>query len=112
MDYSDSRNARLSAVANALLVNFSSSANLSSRFVTMAEKRRSPCTMSLKAHAFSVEALIGTEKKRKLEEDNENCFEEVNEVSSLTESPQPQTRRTCPSTRSCDIDCASDESRK
>ncbi|XP_051736757.1 T-box transcription factor TBX18 [Ctenopharyngodon idella] len=76
----------------------------------MAEKRRSPCTMSLKAHAFSVEALIGTEKKRKLEEDNENCFEEVNEVSSLTESPQPQTRRTCPSTRSCDIDCASDES--
>ncbi|XP_026055706.1 T-box transcription factor TBX18 [Carassius auratus] len=76
----------------------------------MAEKRRSPCTMSLKAHAFSVEALIGTEKKRKLEEDNENGFEEVNEVSNLTESPQPRTGRTCPSTRSCETDCASDES--
>ncbi|OCT80494.1 hypothetical protein XELAEV_18027306mg [Xenopus laevis] len=40
----------------------------------MAEKRRSPCTMSLKAHAFSVEALIGAEKqqqkkKRKRTED-------------------------------------------
>ncbi|XP_078256370.1 LOW QUALITY PROTEIN: T-box transcription factor TBX18 [Rhinoraja longicauda] len=34
----------------------------------MAEKRRSPSTMSLKAHAFSVEALIGAEKKRKLED--------------------------------------------
>ncbi|MEE6476338.1 hypothetical protein FKM82_011045 [Ascaphus truei] len=40
----------------------------------MAEKRRSPCTMSLKAHAFSVEALIGAEnkqqkkKRRKLED--------------------------------------------
>ncbi|XP_029451353.1 T-box transcription factor TBX18 isoform X2 [Rhinatrema bivittatum] len=40
----------------------------------MAEKRRSPCTMSLKAHAFSVEALIGAEKqqqqkrRRRLEE--------------------------------------------
>ncbi|XP_069743541.1 T-box transcription factor TBX18 isoform X3 [Narcine bancroftii] len=34
----------------------------------MAEKRRSPSTMSLKAHAFSVEALIGTEKKRKLDD--------------------------------------------
>nr|XP_033794159.1 T-box transcription factor TBX18 [Geotrypetes seraphini] len=31
----------------------------------MAEKRRSPCTMSLKAHAFSVEALIGNEKQQK-----------------------------------------------
>ncbi|XP_072134116.1 T-box transcription factor TBX18 isoform X3 [Mobula birostris] len=34
----------------------------------MAEKRRSPSTMSLKAHAFSVEALIGAEKKRKLDD--------------------------------------------
>ncbi|XP_016085416.1 T-box transcription factor TBX18-like [Sinocyclocheilus grahami] len=76
----------------------------------MTEKRRSPCTMSLKAHAFSVEALIGTEKKRKLEEDNENCFEEENEGSNLTESPQPRPGRTCPSTRSCETDCASDES--
>ncbi|KAG8582135.1 hypothetical protein GDO81_007937 [Engystomops pustulosus] len=31
----------------------------------MADKRRSPCTMSLKAHAFSVEALIGAEKQQK-----------------------------------------------
>ncbi|KAA0707227.1 T-box transcription factor TBX18 [Triplophysa tibetana] len=74
----------------------------------MAEKRRSPCTMSLKAHAFSVEALIGTEKKRKLEEDNENCFEEENEVANLTESSQGEGGRTC--SRSCEIDCPSDES--
>ncbi len=78
----------------------------------MAEKRRSPCTMSLKAHAFSVEALIGTEKKRKLEEDNENCFEEENEVSKLTESSEPRTGKSCPSTMSCETDCASDESRE
>uniref|UniRef100_UPI00398F1D33 T-box transcription factor TBX18 isoform X3 n=1 Tax=Pristiophorus japonicus TaxID=55135 RepID=UPI00398F1D33 len=41
----------------------------------MAEKRRSPSTMSLKAHAFSVEALIGAEKKRKLDERCENGVE-------------------------------------
>ncbi|XP_049612327.1 T-box transcription factor TBX18 [Syngnathus scovelli] len=31
----------------------------------MAEKRRSPCALSVKAHAFSVEALIGAEKRRR-----------------------------------------------
>ncbi|MBN3300179.1 TBX18 factor, partial [Amia calva] len=56
----------------------------------MAEKRRSPCTMSLKAHAFSVEALIGAEKKRKLR-DSEAGLEEVRAVSS------PEQHRTCAS---------------
>ncbi|XP_035277216.1 T-box transcription factor TBX18 [Anguilla anguilla] len=76
----------------------------------MAEKRRSPCTMSLKAHAFSVEALIGAEKKRKLEEDGENCLEEVTELSNQSESPRHKADRTCTADRSCDIDCASDGS--
>ncbi|KAG7460837.1 hypothetical protein MATL_G00203130 [Megalops atlanticus] len=76
----------------------------------MAEKRRSPCTMSLKAHAFSVEALIGAEKKRKLEEDGENCFEEVTELSNQNESPRHRADRTCASNRSCEIECASDGS--
>lgn len=31
----------------------------------MAEKRRSPCALSVKAHAFSVESLIGAEKRRR-----------------------------------------------
>ncbi|XP_028808801.1 T-box transcription factor TBX18 isoform X2 [Denticeps clupeoides] len=37
----------------------------------MAEKRRSPCALSVKAHAFSVEALIGAEKRRKLEREED-----------------------------------------
>ncbi|RXM34115.1 T-box transcription factor TBX18 [Acipenser ruthenus] len=74
----------------------------------MAEKRRSPCTMSLKAHAFSVEALIGAEKKRKLDEDSENCFEEVNEVSNQDEMQKDE--RNCSSKRGCEIDCSSDGS--
>ncbi|XP_048386794.1 T-box transcription factor TBX18 isoform X3 [Stegostoma tigrinum] len=41
----------------------------------MAEKRRSPSAMSLKAHAFSVEALIGAEKKRKVDGRSENGVE-------------------------------------
>lgn len=73
-------------------------------FKSMAEKRRSPCTMSLKAHAFSVEALIGAEKRRKLDdEDSESCFGEVNEVASLAGSA-------CGGGRNCDTDC--DASRK
>ncbi|XP_030642949.1 T-box transcription factor TBX18 [Chanos chanos] len=76
----------------------------------MAEKRRSPCTMSLKAHAFSVEALIGAEKKQKLEKDSENYFEEANEVSSLIGNPQLRPERTCASNRSCETDCTSDDS--
>ncbi|KAG9347654.1 hypothetical protein JZ751_005226 [Albula glossodonta] len=78
----------------------------------MAEKRRSPCTMSLKAHAFSVEALIGAEKKRKLEEDGENCFEEVTELSNQNESPRHRADRTCASNRSCEIECTSDGSQE
>uniref|UniRef100_A0A3B5LFX9 T-box domain-containing protein n=1 Tax=Xiphophorus couchianus TaxID=32473 RepID=A0A3B5LFX9_9TELE len=45
----------------------------------MAEKRRSPCALSVKAHAFSVEALIGAEKRRR------TSGEDV--VSDLTGSP-------------------------
>ncbi|KAK1801904.1 hypothetical protein P4O66_022539 [Electrophorus voltai] len=76
----------------------------------MAEKRRSPCTMSLKAHAFSVEALIGAEKRQKLEEgDTESCFEDVHEVSSLAGSPQLRAERTC-GDPSCELDCASEDS--
>ncbi|XP_072266516.1 T-box transcription factor TBX18 [Pyxicephalus adspersus] len=51
----------------------------------MADKRRSPCTMSLKAHAFSVEALIGAEKrkkKRKLEDEHTD----PSELSSVQQS--------------------------
>lgn len=63
--------------------------------------------MSLKAHAFSVEALIGAEKRRKLDdEDSESCFGEVNEVASLAASA-------CGGGgggRICDTDC--DASRK
>ncbi|TRY87029.1 hypothetical protein DNTS_009129 [Danionella cerebrum] len=95
-------------VPDALLVNFSFSVNIVSVRV-MAEKRRSPCTMSLKAHAFSVEALIGSEKKRKLDEDHDNnSFEEVNGASSPTESSQ--TARSCLRSSSCEVDCTGDES--
>ncbi|XP_006625898.1 T-box transcription factor TBX18 isoform X1 [Lepisosteus oculatus] len=76
----------------------------------MAEKRRSPCTMSLKAHAFSVEALIGAEKKRKLEGDSQDCFEEVNEVSNPNESPQHRADRTSASERGSENECTSDGS--
>ncbi|KAM6954181.1 T-box transcription factor TBX18 isoform 2-T2 [Aplochiton taeniatus] len=72
----------------------------------MAEKRRSPCTLSVKAHAFSVEALIGAEKRRKLGEDTESCFEEGTEVPDITESPGPVTGRVCAS----GIECTSDGS--
>ncbi|XP_023662629.1 T-box transcription factor TBX18 isoform X1 [Paramormyrops kingsleyae] len=75
----------------------------------MAEKRRSPCTMSLKAHAFSVEALIGAEKKRKLEEDSES-LEETSDGSNPNASPQHGAHRTCASDRSCEIECPSEGS--
>lgn len=75
-------------------------------FKGMADKRRSPCTMSLKAHAFSVEALIGAEKRRKLDdEDSESCFGEENEVASLAGSACGGSGG-----RNCDTDC--DASRK
>lgn len=78
----------------------------------MAEKRRSPCTLSVKAHAFSVEALIGAEKRRKIEEDTVNCFDEGTDVSDLTGSPGPRAERACASDRGSEIECASDGSRK
>ncbi|KAL0967143.1 hypothetical protein UPYG_G00248360 [Umbra pygmaea] len=51
----------------------------------MAEKRRSPCTLSVKAHAFSVEALIGAEKRRKFSEDETGvcCLEGDTELLKL-----------------------------
>ncbi|XP_067841037.1 T-box transcription factor TBX18 isoform X1 [Heptranchias perlo] len=57
----------------------------------MAEKRRSPSTMSLKAHAFSVEALIGAEKKMKLDERNENGVE-MKDITSQTENVSSSDR--------------------
>ncbi|XP_062323901.1 T-box transcription factor TBX18 isoform X1 [Osmerus eperlanus] len=76
----------------------------------MADKRRSPCTLSVKAHAFSVEALIGAEKRRKLEEDTGSCFEEGIEVSDLTGSPGPRAERACANDRGREIECASNGS--
>lgn len=78
----------------------------------MAEKRRSPCTLSVKAHAFSVEALIGAEKRRKLEEDIGTCLEEGTVVPELNGSPGPRAERACASDRGSEIECASDGSRK
>ena len=79
----------------------------------MADKRRSPCTLSVKAHAFSVEALIGAEKRRKLEEeDTGSCFEEGIEVSDLTGSPGPRAERVCANDRGRELECASNGSRK
>ncbi|XP_045577205.1 T-box transcription factor TBX18 [Salmo salar] len=51
----------------------------------MAEKRRSSCNLSVKAHAFSVEALIGAEKRRKLEDDDTGvcCLDEWTDVLEL-----------------------------
>ncbi|KAM4633891.1 T-box transcription factor TBX18 [Polymixia lowei] len=76
----------------------------------MAEKRRSPCTLSVKAHAFSVEALIGAEKRRKIEEESVNCLEDGTDVSDLTGSPGHRADRACVSDRGSEIECASDGS--
>ncbi|CAB1342504.1 unnamed protein product [Coregonus sp. 'balchen'] len=76
----------------------------------MAEKRRSPCTLSVKAHAFSVEALIGSEKRRKLGEDDTGvCFlEEVTEVLELPSNGGESKERACnhASYRGSEIECA------
>uniref|UniRef100_A0A1A8L5I0 T-box 15 n=2 Tax=Nothobranchius TaxID=28779 RepID=A0A1A8L5I0_9TELE len=74
----------------------------------MAEKRRSPCALSVKAHAFSVEALIGAEKRRRTtgEEDLTPGYEDGKEVSDLTGSPGLRTGRAC----SGEADCPSDGS--
>ncbi|XP_031692578.1 T-box transcription factor TBX18 [Oncorhynchus kisutch] len=80
----------------------------------MAEKRRSPCTLSVKAHAFSVEALIGSEKRRKLgEDDTRVCFlEEVTEVLELPSNGGEREERACnrASDRGSEIECVSDGS--
>uniref|UniRef100_A0A672I259 Uncharacterized protein n=1 Tax=Salarias fasciatus TaxID=181472 RepID=A0A672I259_SALFA len=58
----------------------------------MAEKRRSPCALSVKAHAFSVEALIGAEKRRRTsgEDAMSPGYEDGTDVSDLTGSPGPR----------------------
>lgn len=83
----------------------------------MAEKRRSPCALSVKAHAFSVEALIGAEKRRRTagEEALSPGYEDGTDVSDLTGSPGPRgdrADRAGTSDRGSEADCASDGSRK
>ncbi|XP_007906618.1 T-box transcription factor TBX18 [Callorhinchus milii] len=68
----------------------------------MAEKRRSPSTLSLKAHAFSVEALIGAEKKRKLDERREDGVE-MKDITSQTENA-PNSDRNSEDEKSCGTD--------
>lgn len=78
----------------------------------MAEKRRSPCALSVKAHAFSVEALIGAEKRRRTTGDDAAAvspgYEDGTDVSDLTGSPGPRADRACTS----EAECASDGSRE
>ena len=81
----------------------------------MAEKRRSPCALSVKAHAFSVEALIGAEKRRRTAREDAVSpgYEDGTDVSDLTGSPGPlRADRACTSDRGSEADCASDGSRK
>lgn len=80
----------------------------------MAEKRRSPCVLSVKAHAFSVEALIGAEKRRRTTEEDALSagLEEGIDVADLTESSGPRADRACTSDRGSEAECASDGSRK
>ncbi|GLD59624.1 T-box transcription factor TBX18-like protein [Lates japonicus] len=78
----------------------------------MAEKRRSPCALSVKAHAFSVEALIGAEKRRRTagEDAVSPGYEDGTDVSDLTGSPGPRADRACTSDRGSEAECASDGS--
>ncbi|KAG8011147.1 T-box transcription factor TBX18 [Nibea albiflora] len=78
----------------------------------MAEKRRSPCALSVKAHAFSVEALIGAEKRRRTvgEDAVSPGYEDGTDVSDLTGSPGPRADRACTSDRGSEAECASDAS--
>lgn len=80
----------------------------------MAEKRRSPCALSVKAHAFSVEALIGAEKRRRTtgEDAASSGYEDGTDASDVTGSPGPRAGRVCPSERGSEADCASDASRE
>ncbi|XP_055005261.1 LOW QUALITY PROTEIN: T-box transcription factor TBX18 [Boleophthalmus pectinirostris] len=65
----------------------------------MAEKRRSPCALSVKAHAFSVESLIGAEKRRRTsgEEVLTPGYEDRTDVCDLSRSPRAP--RACVSER-------------
>ena len=78
----------------------------------MAEKRRSPCALSVKAHAFSVEALIGAEKRRKTagEDAASPGYEDGTDVSALAESPGLRVDGACASDRGSE--CASVGSRE
>ncbi|CAL1586009.1 unnamed protein product [Knipowitschia caucasica] len=67
----------------------------------MAEKRRSPCALSVKAHAFSVEALIGEKRRR-------SSGEEAPSPGLCELSPAP--RASCASERSEDCSDGSPES--
>lgn len=80
----------------------------------MAEKRRSPCAMSVKAHAFSVEALIGAEKRRRTSGEDAVCpgYEEANDVSDLTGTTALRGGRACAADRTSEAESASDGSRK
>ncbi|TNM95164.1 hypothetical protein fugu_017923 [Takifugu bimaculatus] len=71
----------------------------------MAEKRRSPCALSVKAHAFSVEALIGAEKRRKTAGEDAASPDDGTDVSELTESPALRADGACASDRGSE--CAS-----
>lgn len=78
----------------------------------MAEKRRSPCALSVKAHAFSVEALIGAEKRRKTtgEDAASPGDDDGTDVSELTKSPGLRVDGACASDPGSE--CASVGSRK
>lgn len=89
---------------------FNVSRRLVRRLGEMAEKRRSPCALSVKAHAFSVEALIGAEKRRKTAGEDAASPDDGTDVSELTESPGLRADGASASDRGSE--CASVGSRK
>ncbi|XP_068433314.1 T-box transcription factor TBX18 [Clinocottus analis] len=78
----------------------------------MAEKRRTPCALSVKAHAFSVEALIGAEKRRRTAGEEAECpgYEDQADAADVTGSPGPRAGRTGSSDRGSEAECTSDGS--
>ncbi|XP_061756954.1 T-box transcription factor TBX18 [Nerophis ophidion] len=78
----------------------------------MAEKRRSSCALSVKAHAFSVEALIGAEKRRRTagEDVTSAGYDHGSDVPRVPGSPKPCAGRARASGR-CSEECASDGSK-
>ncbi|KAF0023209.1 hypothetical protein F2P81_023839 [Scophthalmus maximus] len=79
----------------------------------MAEKRRSPCALSVKAHAFSVEALIGAEKRRRTDADDDVVspgYEDGTDASEPTGSPVPLADRAGTRDQGSEAECASDGS--